>query len=459
MRKTLAILAGLVLVLPGGKGAFATAWSDRLGEAREAYLKSLPIPLSASAWEHWDLRREESAERQGYLGAIAEVSQWAEQANARDSLPRKGMWVRPHGRDRSALDVLEVFDRMQVLGITDVFVETFRGGRLAFPGHPDFPHGFSSDILDLYVREGHRRNIRVHAWLHTLDFGPEWAKTHPDTLVMDGFGNPSWNVEKGSHRVAPSLPEVREALARIVDGAVNHGVDGIVLDYLRYPRRMKGDDIDPTPDPRQFFGYAPRQRLALESRRPELAAEGFRHFLSTGRVSREGERSALLNRWKTALSEDIEGLIDHLRARVGRRALLGAAYFPDYYFHPHDARLQESRRWLDRFDLLAPMCYSYHLDQAPGPYGDYTIERALTIVQESLDGLALPRSPILMPVLAPDPPGTPAEAPRHHRSLREQTAWLKGRLADQAFPAVSGVSYFCLGWIHPDLEDRRRASE
>jgi len=459
MRTTMAVLLGVAATLGWGDRVGASAWTERLSEAREAYMATQPVPLPADAWERWDRVDDAVPEAARYRSVMAEVGAWAEAANARDVLVRKGIWVRPHERDRGALDVLEVFDRMQELGITDVFVETFRGGRLEFPGHPAFPARHGIDLLDLYVREGHRRNMRVHAWLHTLDFGPAWAANHPDTLVMDGYGNHSGQVERGSNRVSPALPEVREALGAVVDGAIARSVDGVMLDYLRYPTRLKGDDIDESPDPRQFFGYAPRQREQIERRHPGMAGDGFRHFLKTGQVVRASDREVLLEQWKTALSEDLEGLIDTLRERVGRRAVLGAAYFPDYYFHQHDARLQESRRWLTRFDLLAPMCYSYNLDQAPGAYGDYTVERALSVVQQAIDAAAPTKAPVVMPVLAPDPPGTPAEAPRHHRGLREQTAWLKGRVVDQAFPAVTGVSYFCLGWIHPELEKRRLAAE
>lgn len=459
MRTTMAVVLGVAATLGWGGPVGAAAWTDRLAEAREAYMATQPVPLPAEAWDRWDRAEQAPPEALAYRAVMDEVGRWSEGANGRDVLSRKGMWIRPHGRDRWAMDILEVFDKIQELGITDVFVETFRGGQLEFPGVATFPARHGIDLLDMYVREGHRRNIRVHAWLHTLDFGPAWAAAHPDSLVMDGFGNHSGQVERGSHRVSPALPEVREALGAVVDGAIARGVDGVMLDYLRYPTRLKGDDIDESPDPRQFFGYALRQRERIEARHPEMAGDGFRHFLQTGQVARASDREVMLGQWKTALSEDLEGLIDDLRSRVGRRAALGAAYFPDYYFHRHDARVQESRRWLARFDVLAPMCYSYHLDQAPGPYGDYTVERALSLVQEAVDASGPSRAPIVMPVLAPDPPGTPVDAARHHRSLREQTAWLKGRVVDQAFPSVTGVSYFCLGWIHPELEKRRRAAE
>jgi hypothetical protein len=45
----------------------------------------------------------------------------------------------------------------------------------------------------------------------------------------------------------------------------------------------------------------------------------------------------------------------------------------------------------------------------------------------------------------------------HHRTLREQTAFLKGRIFDRAFPLVRGVAYFSYGWIFRDSEARRRS--
>lgn len=463
--KSAVILTGLALGLPALAPSLAAQAAEqspaaRLQATRAAFLATLPAPLPANPWR---LRApgpdaSKSAELIAYDLAIEKARDWAHLANTVDVLPRKGLWVRPYRRDASALDVLEVMDNAQALGVTDLFVESFRGGRTNYKGNPTFPSRYAEDLLDIYVAEGRRRGIKIHSWIHTLDFGPDWAKAHPDTLVLDGFGNPSNSTERGSNRVSPVVSEVQREVGQLIDDAIAHKADGVMLDYLRYPSRLKGDDIDETPDPRNFFGYNLRQFEGVMRRHGELATQEARDFLASGILAKEEQRDELLARWKGALSEDLEELIASARARAGDKVVFGAAFFPDYYFHRHDSRLQESRRWASQFDLLSPMCYQYYLDEYPGPYGTYTIHRALEIADDSVSRLDAGKAPLLMPSFSAEVPGTPMDARFHHRTLREQTAFLKGRVVDKAFPTVQGVAYFSYGWIFLDSETRRKSA-
>lgn len=435
----------------------------RLEQAHDAYMASLPTPLGADPLKLWELPAGQHGSPQwiAYRKAIADASAWSGRADAADLLPRKGLWLRPYLSDMTHLEVLKVLDDAQSLGITDLFLETFWGGQVIFPGDPTFPDRYPGiDLLAMYVKEAHRRGIKVHAWLHTLDFGPDWASAHPDTMVLDGFGDVSGAIEKGSNFVSPALPEVRAQLDRLVDELASHSVDGVMLNYLRYPARLKGDDIDETPDPRLYFGYNARQMAAMEKRHPEFASADFQTFLKTGQASPSAMQQVDLDRFKDAMSEDLTGLIDFVRSAVHGRMSLDAAYTPDYYFHVNDSRVQESRKWADRFDLLAPECYEYYLDDYPAPFGTYTINRALGIADGSVADLPTgTRPPVVMPTFTTDVPGTAMSAPFHHQTLRAQTAFLKGRVFDRAFPHIDGVAYFSYGWIFTAEEARRKAGE
>ena len=453
----------LTLILAVATPALADGVSpiQRLVTAHDAFMASLPAKLGPQPWALRDPAPgvSRSAQLVAYDDAIASARAWSVRADASDLVPRKGLWIRPYSGDLSDLDILKVMDDAQSLGITDLFVETFWGGKLIFPGNPTFPDRYPGvDLLKAYVREGHRRGIRVHAWLHTLNFGPAWAAAHPDTLVKDGFGDTSGEVEKGSDTVSPALPEVKVELDRIVDELASHSVDGVMLDYLRYPTRMKGDDIDSTPDPRNFFGYNARQLALMEQRHPELDTPAFQNFLETGVPAVESDRQADLDQFKQSLSEDLTGLIDNIKAAIHGRMLLDAAYFPDYYFHENDTRVQESAEWANRFNLLSPMCYEFYLDDYPAPYGTYTIWRALRIADDTVAQLPAAQRPLLMPSFTAEAPGTPMASPYHHQTLRAQVAFLKGLLFDRTFPEVGGVAYFSYGWIFPAFEAVRKAT-
>jgi uncharacterized lipoprotein YddW (UPF0748 family) len=101
------------------------------------------------------------------------------------------------------------------------------------------------DPLAVAVREGRRRGLRVHAYLNVM---PAWAQktspprssgqiyaARPEWLMVDSKGR---RIEpRGFYAcVDPGLPEVRDYLARLMGRlAADYPVDGVHLDYIRYP--------------------------------------------------------------------------------------------------------------------------------------------------------------------------------------------------------------------------------
>ncbi|HEY9766840.1 MAG TPA: hypothetical protein V6C82_10755, partial [Chroococcales cyanobacterium] len=160
--------------------------------------------------------------------------------------------------------------------------------------------------------------------------------------------------------------------------------------------------------------------------------------------------------WKDWNAYQVEELIARIRNSVIRPKKLGLSFFPNYYFHKNDSRLQESKKWFSFFDFLSPMCYSYYLDRFPGPFGDYNIDRELRIVEEGL--FDQKRKPPVFASLTEDPPGTPVQARFHHRIFREQISYLRGRRLDGAYPNLQGIAYFSYGWLFPASEKNRKAT-
>lgn len=365
----------------------------------------------------------------------------------------KGVWVRPYAKDASEYRVSEVFDNLKLVGATEIYLETFWGGKLTYPSTL-FPEKYpGTNILSTYLKEAKKRKIKVYAWLHTTDFGKDYAAAHPDHLVLDGYGQTSQATEAHSWMVSPAVPEVQERLSMLAKELTQQGVHGIILDYLRYPIRIKNGDVDETADPRNFWGYNPTQIAQFYADNPEHNREDYRRFLETGEVD-AALREGYLNVWKDWNAAQYEKLVQRLRATLAGKAALSMAFFPNYYFHPHDSRLQESKRWFKHFDRLFPMCYSYYLDDNPGPYGTYNINRELGIIEDGLKGMK--KKPSVVAALTEDPPGTPKSASFHHRIFREQVAYLLGRQLANAYPNLKGFAYFSYGWMFPDSEKARK---
>lgn len=131
--------------------------------------------------------------------------------------------------------------------------------------HPEIPDSF--DPLEMVIDLAHERGIEIHAWFnmyftwappefpadpqHPLNRRPEWfmvsrTGTNMGTSPIESFTGPS--VE--GRYMSPCLESVRLYLTRIISEVImNYNVDGVHLDYIRYP----GRDYDFHPVMREQF--------------------------------------------------------------------------------------------------------------------------------------------------------------------------------------------------------------
>lgn len=145
-------------------------------------------------------------------------------------------------------------DRMylQVSGRWDAYFPS-----VVFPPPIAEPHGddWADDPFGRALKEAHARGVEVHAWVNALlAWSAEFPPTapdhvylrHPDWFVRDGRGRSMRDLDRRELDRAgltgegwfldPAREEVRTELRRFVlDVATRYPVDGIHLDYIRYP--------------------------------------------------------------------------------------------------------------------------------------------------------------------------------------------------------------------------------
>jgi uncharacterized lipoprotein YddW (UPF0748 family) len=135
-----------------------------------------------------------------------------------------------------------MLDRLKEAGINTVFLQTRVRGTVIYPsafepwddcitGRAGKAPGY--DPLEFAIEECHKRGLQLHAWVVTIPIG-KWKKLgcaqlnkkHPNMVKRigeDGYMN-------------PESPKTAEYLAKICKEIVdNYDVDGIHLDYIRYP--------------------------------------------------------------------------------------------------------------------------------------------------------------------------------------------------------------------------------
>lgn len=148
--------------------------------------------------------------------------------------------------DKQKAELCRLLDLYVKAGINTVLVQTRIRGTVIYPsayepwdgclsGFPGTSPGY--DALQYIVEQCHNRGMELHAWVVTLPVG-KWNKLGCKRLAAkypglikkigpDGYMNPE-DPRTGSY-----LGDICEEISR------NYDVDGIHLDYIRYPETWK----------------------------------------------------------------------------------------------------------------------------------------------------------------------------------------------------------------------------
>lgn len=159
----------------------------------------------------------------------------------------------PHSYAQSARSIEKqkdelrrILDQLQSAGINTILLQTRVRGTVIYPsayepwdgclsGHPGKAPGY--DALQFAINECHLRGMELHAWIVTMPVG-KWdamgckllRKKMPRNIIRikaDGYMNPE------TQQTADYLASICAEVTRAYD------VDGIHLDYIRYPETWK----------------------------------------------------------------------------------------------------------------------------------------------------------------------------------------------------------------------------
>ena len=162
------------------------------------------------------------------------------------SVPSRPVEIRAVWMDRTSIPKTEQGIRHMIrsyanAGINLVHPEVIFNGYSAYPSsylkQKDLWNGI--DMLGILTDEAHKNRIEVHPWVwcfragYTGDRGGILPQ-HPDWAMLDKSG--SDHTENGSYWISPCHEAVRRLLMRSYEELVQkYPVDGIHLDYVRYP--------------------------------------------------------------------------------------------------------------------------------------------------------------------------------------------------------------------------------
>ena len=155
-------------------------------------------------------------------------------------------WPHSYSTTTQKAELISILDQLQKAGINTVLIQTRVRATTIFPtttepwdgcltGHPGTSPGY--DPLQMCIDECHRRGMECHAWIVTIPVG-KWNGTGCKQLrqkyptLIKKIGDEGY--------MNPEMPQTGDYLANFcAEVTRKYDVDGIHLDYIRYPETWK----------------------------------------------------------------------------------------------------------------------------------------------------------------------------------------------------------------------------
>lgn len=271
----------------------------------------------------------------------------------------------------------EVFDRMATAGVNTVFFETVNAGYTVYPSAispQQNPLTRGWDPLASAVKLAHERKMELHAWVWVFGVGNQRHNVlvnKPTKYIGPVLSrNPSWaNLERNGRMIAPegktfldpANPEVQAYLISLYKEIVTrYDVDGLQLDYIRYPRQDPGRDFG--------FGIAARSK--------------FKALTGIDPITLTPNNSSLWWMWTNFRVQQVDSFVTRVSKEIKQikpRIIISAAVFPWKSLDRINKIQQNWEAWVNRgeVDLLVPMTYA--------PDTSVFLQQG---VQPTLDGMA-----------------------------------------------------------------------
>jgi uncharacterized lipoprotein YddW (UPF0748 family) len=154
-----------------------------------------------------------------------------------------------------------LFDRLKSAGINVVYFETNNAGFAMFPSNiaVQNPQTLGWDPLGAALKEAHQRGMELHAWLWVFNVGnvkhnpiigkePDYPgpvlSTHDLTWALASVTGSLIPPRQSEFWLDPSNPDARRYIKSLFEEVVQrYPVDGIQLDYIRYPFNNRGAEM------------------------------------------------------------------------------------------------------------------------------------------------------------------------------------------------------------------------
>ena len=425
--------------------------------------------------------------QQQYESILGQHAGIVQQCRSRNWPQEQAIWLRLYPCDVSPGSIDYVLDRIVNQGYNRVHLEVFYDSQVLLPPADNntpwtsvarTPGAENVDLLKQAVEKGRQRGLKVYAWLFTMNFGYNYAhlQDRQDTLARNGAGENSLNFvsDRSQTFIDPYNRQVQTDYYRLVASVLKRNPDGILFDYIRYPRGSGEDSV--VDEVKDLWIYSDASLEALYDRATnEKGKEIIRRYVEQGDITiddvksvdwlypDEGEpawqgraldsnlaKASLGDRymnlrsdlWFFTVAHAAQGVVDFLSfaadPALKRQIPAGAVFFP--YANrlvgnsAFDSRLQAWDKFPSSLEWHA-MSYSVCEDSS------CIVDEVRTVLDKA------PETTNVIPALA----GVWGAEYRQHPPLEEQMAALR-----RAFPELKSVSHFAYSWQEPEIDRQRK---
>lgn len=262
----------------------------------------------------------------------------------------RGIWIRP--LEKNATEVRRHLEQIADANLNQVYVETWWNGYTIYPSeNPLAPHnpmynGF--DVLESYLEIGEELGLEIHAWVHNgflednkMEEKPEWSMIRRD-------GENIWEIDGYTwYWLNTALPDVQDFLIDLYGDMVErYSVDGLHLDYIRYPDNY-GTEID--------YGYDDYTRTTfMEAHNTDIDPID----LYPG--------DELWPEWQQFRMDTVTSFVERVVPEIKElepSLAVTASVYSDFYDDP-EFKLQDAGNWLENNYLDNVFLMSYKFDAA-----------------------------------------------------------------------------------------------
>ncbi len=397
----------------------------------------------------------------------------------------QALWVRLYPCDIKPGVLEQVLDQAVNQGYNQVYVETFYSGKALLPlndnstpwpsvvGDRDYA---DTDLLAQAIEKGRKRGLKVYAWMYSMNFGESYTDSRGSSLARNGKGQTSLELVADGPQafIDPYNREAIRDYSNLVREVAERRPDGILFDYIRYPRGSGAASV--AGNVKDLLVYSPASKEALVRRATNnQGREMIRRFLNRGyvdlgdlqqvmkkypgesgpmwqgRIPPKLDKKAVKQRqqrlqqdlWLLSVAHAYQGVVDFLNtaAKPAQESGIpaGAVFFPSANKtvgqQGFDSRLQPWERFSSRLEWH-PMAY------ADCGLASCIVDEVKRVLNNSPAGVKV------QPALA----GSWGKSYGNRPSLEVQMVALQSTSAQ-----VQTVSHFAYSWQQPQNDANRKA--